>query len=341
VRDVARSTVGHCFAENTLAIELTATTYTRYYVERVPNGTGNMQPGTNWLNLDSGVTLAPQLRLRTTTSPTGEWFLRAQPGIPIPDEGVIYVMDDSVSANAAGGLIPSMLGVPLSDSQSGANNWLQSTNWAGNNSVASNSADRAIVRNNGMPGDPDAKVLLFWGRLDDRRVSIACDHKIILADTISYQSLLDNPRWRIFHNDGLNGKQSPGALGFKEMLGVMGREDVHMTPTWWRRINPANAPGATPGDAIPGHIPTDAFPLDGVFFSIYDTRPHRTANGMGEFWGHGGLIAGGNYASGMSPTFQIRNYHWDYRLELTTPPYFLRAYNASAVFLPGTWRTYD
>jgi hypothetical protein len=39
--------------------------------------------------------------------------------------------------------------------------------------------------------------------------------------------------------------------------------------------------------------------------------------------------------------FKVRNYHWDYRLELTTPPYFLRAYNASAVFLPGTWRTYD
>jgi hypothetical protein len=28
-------------------------------------------------------------------------------------------------------------------------------------------------------------------------------------------------------------------------------------------------------------------------------------------------------------------------LALTTPPYFLRAYNVSAVFLPGTWRTYE
>jgi hypothetical protein len=345
LENVARSPIGHFWAENTLAIELTGTTYTRYYVERVA-ANGNMYgaaSGNDWLLLSSAVSVAPGARLRTTTpTPGNEYRLAQQTGIPIPDEGIIYVATGSVSA-----VNPSRLGVVQSDSTSGTNTWVQPTNWASNASAATVPAtvgsDYDIVRNNGMPGDPFAKVLLLWGNLDDRRVSIACDHKIVLADKISYQSLLDNPQWRIFHGDGLSGKQSPGALGFKEMLGVMSREDSMLTPTWWRPVLPSQAPGVTAGDIIPGHFPADAYPMDGVIYASYDTRPHRHRNNLsvGEFWGHGGLIAGGSYAAGMGNHFRVRNYHWDFRLALTTPPYFLRAYNVSAIFLPGTWRTYE
>ncbi len=347
VRDVARSNLGHYYAENTLAIRLDGITYTRWYVERVPSGTGNMLTGTSspnlpveWLNLNSATTPPIEQRFRTRSSLGGNYFLRMQTGIPIPDEGVIYVRTGSVSSTATGHFPPSMLGVQIADSLSGTNSWVQPTNWD-DNATTSTGSDRNIVRNNGMSGDPYARVLLLWGQLTDRRVSIACDHKIILADTIRYTNLL--PQWRIFHGDGRNGKESPGALGFKEMLGVMGREDVHLTPTWWRRVSSTLVPGETAGDLIPGHHPTDAYPMDGVFFSVYDTRPHRFYSGQpwGEFWGHGGLIAGGSYAAGMGDHFKVRNYHWDFRLALTTPPYFLRAYNASAVFLPGTWRTYE
>jgi hypothetical protein len=31
----------------------------------------------------------------------------------------------------------------------------------------------------------------------------------------------------------------------------------------------------------------------------------------------------------------------DWRLQGTTPPFFLRAYNVTATFVPGTWRTYE
>jgi len=193
-----------------------------------------------------------------------------------------------------------------------------------------------------MPGAPFAKVLLLWGVLEDRRVSIACEHKIILADTISYRSLRDNPEYRNFHGNGSDGKQSPGALGFKEMLGVMGQQDVMLTPTWWRRLPTAESAEDVAGELIPGHIPTNSFSMDGVYFSLFDTRPHRFRdNQQGEFWGHGGLIAGGSYAAGMGNHFTRRNYDWDFRMATTTPPYFLRAYNASAVFLAGTWRTYE
>ncbi len=346
LENVARGTNGHLWAENTLGIQLTGTTYTRYYVERV-SGNGNFPSGTNWLDIDSSKTsstFGPAQRIRTVSSTSGNnWRLRVETGIPIPDEGVIFVKTLPVTtAN------PTMAGTARLDAASGTNGWTQPTDW-GNNSFQGptggswRGTDLNIVRKNGTLGTSSNKVLLLWGWLEDRRVSIGCEHKIILADTISYRTLQNNPQYRIFHGDGVNGKQSPGALGFKEMLGVMSREDCHLTPTWWRPVPSTQVPGATTGDLIPGHHPTDAFPMDGVFFAVADTRPHRFIDGntRGEFWGHGGLIAGGSYAAGMGNHFRVRNYHWDYRLALTTPPFFLRAYNASAVFLPGTWRTYD
>lgn len=337
LREVAEK-VGHHWAENTLAIELRGTQYRRYYVRRT-SAANSTPSGTDWLNLNSAQTLAPNQRLdfgADSITENGNYILDFE-DLDIPDEGVIYVDTGSVQA-----IDPSS-----NDADAGTNTWEQSVDWGSNNSGGSltdgRGSDRDIVRNNGMPGDPYAKVLLVWGVLDDRRVSIACNHKIVLADTIRYQSLIDNPHWRIFHDDGVSGKESAGAKNFHEMLGVMARQDCHMTPTWWRPVPSNTVPGVVAGDIVPGHRPDDAYPLDGVYFSLFDTAPHRWVDDQkaGEFWGHGGLIAGGSYAAGMGNHFAYRQYHWDFRMELTTPPYFLRAYNSSATFIPGTWRTYD
>ena len=40
-------------------------------------------------------------------------------------------------------------------------------------------------------------------------------------------------------------------------------------------------------------------------------------------------------------TYGARHYDWDWRLQNTAPPYYLRTYNVSARFIPGTWRSYE
>ncbi|MCC7510873.1 MAG: hypothetical protein IT464_16055 [Planctomycetes bacterium] len=333
---------GHRWAENTVAIELRGNSYRRYFVRRTA-AAGATPSGTNWLNLSSAISVVPSARLLVgaTSIVANANYDLVFADYDIPDESVIYVKTGS--ANAVG---PRALGVAVSDSIAGTNSWVQATDWRVSNTsgaaIASGAGDDwDIVENNGST-NTGAKVLLLWGTLDDRRVSIACDHKIILADTISYQTLLNNPWMRNFHGDGISGKQSTGALNFKEMLGVMSQQDCMLTPTWWRAIPVGQAATNQVGELVPGHYPADSNPMDGVFFSIFDTRPWRFRNSFigEEFWGHGGLIAGGSYAAGMGNHFNRRNYDWDFRLALTTPPFFLRAYNSSAVFINGTWRTY-
>jgi hypothetical protein len=341
VRQVAQD-MNHYWAENTVAIELRGTSYRRYFVRRT-DASGATPSGTDWLFLSSASSLSPEQRLLANAQSIigNDNYELTWEDHDIPDEGVIYVATGSVTeVNPAD-----------TDALAGSNNWRQhvpgagSSNWGGNGTGESIPAGRGndydIVRNNGIDGEY-AKVLLLWGNLRDRRVSIASEHKIILADNITYGTLLDNPHYRNFHGDSQSGKQSQGALDFKEMLGVMGMQDVHLTPTWWNRLPSSWAPGDAPGELVPGHFPGNAYAMDGVYLSLSDTRPWRFRNNpQGEFWGHGGLIAGGSYASGMGNHFARRNYDWDFRLQLTTPPFFLRAPNASATFLPGTWRTYE
>lgn len=343
----AQSPTGHYWAENTIGIELIGTQYRRWYVRR--KSVGVTPTGVDWLNLSSAISVAPNARfVNAAASITGgvaapnEVYEIASQVYDIPNDSVIFVKTGSVTAVG-----PTVNGAAVTDALVGTNTWVQSTNWAANTTPAAITngvgSDLDIVQNNGMPGQPYAKVLLLWGTLQGRRISIGCDHKVILADTIRYQALLDNPQWRAFHGDGVNGKQSMGALGFVEMLGVMSKQDCMLSPTWWRPIPAAQAATTQVGELIPTpHFPNASFPMDGVFFSVYDTRPHRFRNQyLGqEFWGHGGLIAGGDYAAGMGNHFDRRNYDWDYRLAETTPPYFLRAYNASATFINGSWRTY-
>jgi hypothetical protein len=160
---------------------------------------------------------------------------------------------------------------------------------------------------------------------------------------------LNNAGYRRFWADGINGKESAGAVGFKEMLGVMAKGDIHSALTWWTAsdaLQGAQIVTDIAGEYLPGHFSNASdggqFCQDGVYMSLGATRPYRFTNGqpLGEYWFNGGLIAAQNYGSGNANHFKRRNYDWDYRMRLTCPPYFLRAYNTSAVFIPGTWRTY-
>ena len=86
--------------------------------------------------------------------------------------------------------------------------------------------------------------------------------------------------------------------------------------------------------------------MDGVYLAINRIAPTRNygyssgTGPLGEMWYCGGLICQGSYGGGNGNTYYRRNYDWDWRMNITMPPYFLRAYNATAKFVPGTWRTW-
>ncbi|MCA8946704.1 MAG: hypothetical protein KDB29_10795, partial [Planctomycetes bacterium] len=58
-------------------------------------------------------------------------------------------------------------------------------------------------------------------------------------------------------------------------------------------------------------------------------------------WVCGGIINGDHPTTELSSNFDRRNYDTDYRLQKTTPPYFLKAYGEAANMIKGTWRTYE
>ncbi len=316
------------YAENTLEIEFMGTQMRRTYVRRKTStaGIGTVPTGTGWLTLSNGNTNYAHSSLNNSD------YEVVQEVVNIPDEGVIYIQSGPANAISA-----SM------DTTGGENGYTQSLTWPGG-------SDTNIVTNYSGTGPTYIPIVMIHGTLDDRRVSLASDHKIIISDCITYQTLLDNPELRRFNGNGVDGKESPAALGFKEMLGVMSKTDAHLTPTWWNSLR-YDGPGDPDnevvenqtGELIPNHYPADTYACDGVFFALGDTCPHRYIGGQlaGEWWLHGGLIAGGSTGAGMGNHFARRNYDWDFRLRLTTPPYFLRAYNVTAVFVPGTWRTWE
>lgn len=319
----------HLWAENTLEIVFNGTTYTRYFVRRTANGTGNgtVPTGTGWITQSTGVTNYAHASLNNAD------YVLASEVLNIPDEGVIYVASGTAQSVMAG----------KDTTGANTNNFTQSLTYTAD-------ADGAIFRDNYFTG-LFTRCLLLSGRIDDRRVSIACDHKIIIKQPIVYNELLTNPGYRRFWADGVNGKESAGALGFKEMLGVMSQGDIHPSVTWWSSLSTiyGGSPGVTDvaGEYLPGHYPADTTSMDGVYLALGHTAPIRNygfASGFGprgEHWLHGGLIAQGSYGGGLGNSFYRRNYDWDYRMRLTCPPYFLRAYNTSAVYIPGSWRTYE
>lgn len=216
-------------------------------------------------------------------------------------------------------------------------------------------ADYDIFANDGGYGVPSgySRILLLSGTIFDRRVSIVCDHRIIVKQCIAYQGNLDNPNLRRFFNDSATGKQSDEAMNMKEMLGVMSKTEIHPTPTWWNPLPSAQrVSGNVAGETIPDHDWPDIksanadYCMDGVYLALGRLAPTRNygytsgTGPLGEMWYCGGLICQGSYGGGNGNTYYRRNYDWDYRMTVTMPPYFLRAYNTTAKFVPGSWRTW-
>jgi hypothetical protein len=191
----------------------------------------------------------------------------------------------------------------------------------------------ALTANQGSTDD-----LSLWGVLDERRVTIACEHFVSVVDDICYQTLLDNPDLRRFTQK----KEAP-ALAFREMLGVLSYEDIEFETTLWTALDNSqevvdNA-SLVPPDT--GHYGTQ-FCLDGVFMGV--GKAARTSVGPStgkELWVCGGIINLNYPSTLLASNFDRRNYDTDYRLKFTTPPYFLRAYNETANMIPGSWRTYE
>ncbi|MCC6464039.1 MAG: hypothetical protein IT463_01720 [Planctomycetes bacterium] len=195
-------------------------------------------------------------------------------------------------------------------------------------------------------------VLLLSGRLTDKRLTICGDGvNMVIRDNITYNSYASNPNLRREAE-----KTSAAALAVPEMLGVLSRErwsnqatksgtylgggDVNMAYRYWRLLPASEMVTNIAGDG--GHNTTAQNAMDGVFlgtFSAGDNYWHGTAPSQ-ELWCAGGLIS-------LYTTYYCENcwnyvhYDWDWRLQSTTPPFFLSSYNVSATFVPGTWRTWE
>jgi len=345
----------HLYGENTLGIELLGDQYRRYYVQRYNGGAGagTVPSGPDWLNWSAGTTPGPAGRIVSGASSINNVNYRYMTELlPIPDDGVIYVKTGSAQSVNAG----------MDVFGSGTNNWVQTpSDWGSKGAVTGGAGgSEVLVRDymlrewpfdttpfgtyhNTLGNGPFTRILLLWGYLDDTRVSIGSEHNIVIASNIYYQTLYDNPELRAFHGDQASGKESPAALAISEMLGVMSQQDIQLATAWWSRLpTSAGVPQDIPGDMYgPSHRPNDTYSIDGVYFALGHVANTYYTGSKGELWMHGGVIGGQTVGVFFGAAFQTRNYHWDYRMQTQMPPYFLRAYNASAVFMPGTWRTYE
>ncbi|MCA8918854.1 MAG: hypothetical protein KDB32_07235 [Planctomycetes bacterium] len=194
----------------------------------------------------------------------------------------------------------------------------------------SNQSSRANQASNGS--------VQLWGVLDYSRVTVASENDIEVTNNISYQTLLDNPDLRRFTQ-----KKKAAALAYREMLGVISGNDVNfMTADWsslgyWQRVT--DDASLTPPDT--GHEYYQ-YSIDGVYMGAKKARRGNNASGNNkELWVCGGIINGDHPTTELSSNFDRRNYDTDYRLQKTTPPYFLKAYGEAANMIKGTWRTYE
>lgn len=368
MKDVAETT-GYVYAENTLEIVFNGTSFTRYYVRRRNTATAGAgalptgqidNSGSTWINPINGATNYSSSRLNNAD------YELVSETIDIPDEGVIYVQSGPASAIADGPLTGNPWFRDSLASSPRINGFVQQ-HWL-HNVTSSNSHgspngyyepyhhDRRIFWNNNSGygySTGYTPILLISGVIDARRVTLVCDHKIIVKQCIAYQGLLDNPDLRRYFDDGMSGKQSSAAINMHEMLGVMSKSEIHPTPTWWNPLPvSARVSGDLAGETVPGHDHTDIksngadYSMDGVYLAWGSTNPQRMywypsyMAPLGEMWFCGGLITQGDYGGGNGNTFKRRGYDWDYRMAITMPPYFLRAYNVTARFVPGTWRTW-
>jgi len=210
-----------------------------------------------------------------------------------------------------------------------------------------------LVRNtpNSRSDTGRTPILLLSGQIQDRRTTICGDGiNIVIRDNITYASLAANPDLRREAN-----KTSATATNIPEMLGVISRErwqnqttktgnflgggDVNMAYRYWNLL-PAAQTVTNSGSDTGHNVNQNA--LDGVFLgtrSCGDNYYHGSAPSQ-EVWFCGGLIS-------LYTTYYTENcwnfvhYDWDWRMMETTPPFFLSSYNVTAVFVPGSWRTWE
>ena len=193
-------------------------------------------------------------------------------------------------------------------------------------------------------------IVLLSGLLTDRRVTICGDGvNVVVRDNVKYNTLANNPNLRREGN-----KTSTAATTITEMLGVISRErwsnqatksgtylgggDINMAYRYWTLLPVAQTVTDVAGDT--GHLANQNC-LDGVYLGTHscgDNYYHSSAPTQ-EVWFAGGLIS--LYATYYTENcWSYVHYDWDWRMQETTPPFFLSSYNVSATFVPGSWRTW-
>lgn len=179
---------------------------------------------------------------------------------------------------------------------------------------------------------PAVSSINLSGTIRNSRITVYAEKDIYVDNNVSYYSLLADPTLR----DPAN-KQSANALGFTEMLGVASDDEVRFNFGSFSPLNSGDFGWNTAGN-------TNQYTLDGAFLGTYrayiNTTP-PTSYSSSELWVCGGLINAAYHTTGFGSYFSPRHYDWDWRLQSTTPPFFLRAYNVTATFVPGSWRTYE
>ncbi|MCB9895051.1 MAG: hypothetical protein H6839_11425 [Planctomycetes bacterium] len=268
-----------------------------------------------------------------TSDVSNTWYQLAWETLDIPNNGVIYVK----------------LGSPAAD---GSND---DTDLPG--SYPNRYTQRGINQGDLQRNTPTSRsdsgrtpVLLLSGYLTDRRVTICGDGvNMVVRDNIIYNSYANDPGLRREAN-----KTSSSALAVPEMLGVISRErwsnqasksgtylgggDINMAYRYWNLLPTAWTVTNIAGDT--GHLAAQNC-LDGVFLGTRtcgDNYYHSSPPTQ-EVWFAGGLIS-------LYTTYYTENcwsyvhYDWDWRMQETTPPFFLSSYNVSATFVPGSWRTW-
>lgn len=180
--------------------------------------------------------------------------------------------------------------------------------------------------------------LNMWGVIDTRRVTLACENNIHVTNNVSYQTLLNNPNMRRFTE-----KQNQSSLNHREMLGVLSAGSIQLDSASWTALPSGSrvTDNAALNPPDTGHL-TNQYSLDGCFMGVnsVDVGSGGTASGR-ELWVNGGLILGSSNNTELSGAFARRNYDTDYRLQATTPPYFLRAYGVTPLQVTGTWLSYE
>lgn len=179
---------------------------------------------------------------------------------------------------------------------------------------------------------PDPGYVELSGTIRNARITVYSEKDVRIINNVSYYSNLQNPSYRQPAN-----KQGAGALGFTEMLGICAEDEVDFYFGSFTPLHSGDTGWVTGGKA-------NQYILDAVFMgttsaSLASTPP--TSYDTSEMWLCGGIINTNYHTTGFGAYFNPRHYDWDYRLQTTTPPYFLRAYNTTAVFVPGSWRTWE